>query len=158
MYRYDTTSYNPRDLLGRCQCNERAAAPLEERVLTFYRPHAHALERVWVARVHEDDPSGRTYFLLRVIQDPWQLAEDSLINGNAYEKGWYVCKIHWFDWVEEHHNGDHVYKLLSRPRTGEIISCNVIVSRPIVRFDSYRGGRYVLSRANHNRIIRFANL
>lgn len=137
---------------------DRAGAPLEERVHTFYRPTKRALERVWVARVHEDDPSGRPYFLLRVIQAPWQLGEDSLINGNRYDKGWFVCKIHWFDWVEECRNGDHVYKLLSRPRTGEILSCNVIVYRPIISFDSYSGGKYMLSRINHERIMRFGDL
>ena len=136
----------------------RAGAPLETRVHTLYRPTSPALERVWVSRVHADDPSGRPYFLLRVIQAPWQLAEDSLINGNAYEKDWYVCKIHWFDYIETRNTGDHVYKLLSRPQNGEIISCNVILIRPIVSFDSYRGGKYVLSRETHRRIMRYGDL
>ena len=136
----------------------RAGAPLEERIKNMYRPTIPALQQVWVTRVHEDDDNTRPYFLCRVIQQPWQLPADSLINGNAYERGWYVCKIHWFDWIEERRNGDHVYRKISRPITGEIISCNVIVCRPIISFDSYSGGKYILKRQTHERIMRFADL
>ena len=60
--------------------------------------------------------------------------------------------------VEERDNGDQVFTMLSRPREGELISCNVICHRPIVSFDSYRGGHYVLSRVDHERIFRFADI
>ena len=136
----------------------RAGAPLQERVRTLYRAGQPALTRVWVTRAHPDDVITRPYHLCRVIQAPWQLQEDYLVNGITYEKGWYVCKIYWFEFIDEKPNGDQVFKMLSRPKEGEIISCNIICPRPIVKFSSYRGGRYVLDRVDHERVFRFGDL
>ena len=80
------------------------------------------------------------------------------MNGNAYEKDWYVCKIYWFEFIDEKVNGDQVFKMLTTPTEGGVISCNIICPRPMVKFSSYRGGRYVLDRVDHERVSRFADL